>query len=291
VRSSVIKSRAPKSEKRSIPIPRALLVEEGRQLVVLVAELWASARVGTQVLPGLSVVGEQRLSRSIGDRLSTLLDRMELEDRVAEDASRERNTDLRKRGLEVHESLATLSRQLLCRHVDPCLARRVVSLGDTYRRLNTEDRLAEALASYLDLLRPFALVLADYPPIREAPIAEAEALVAELRQRRDEDRARKVREVVAQRPKTAREVHDISCTIRQVARELYKSHSELYRRFTSDYVRTQRRRQREVARASSRPAPLDAQGCEPPPRAPVKPAPTSRRKQKNRTPGGGAKRR
>ena len=259
--------------------------------MVLVAELWDSARVGSQVLPGLSVVGEARLPRSIGHRLSQLLDLMEVEDRVVEEASNERRTNVRKRGLEVHESLATLSRQLLCRHVDPCLARRVVSLGDTYRKLNDDARLAEALSSYLDLLRPFALVLVDYAPVREAPIAEAETLVAALRLRRDEDHVRKVRELVAQRPETAREVHDISRVIRQVARDLYGSHRDLYRRFTSDYVRTQRRRQREVVRASSRPAPLDSSASDGPPPAPVKPATTSRRTKKRGAPRGGAKRR
>lgn len=291
MRSSVIKSRAPESKKRSVPIPRALLVEEGRQLVVLVAELWDSARVGSQVLPGLSVAGEVRLPRSIGHRLSQLLDRMEVEDRVAEEASRERKTNHRKRGLEVHEALATLSRQLLCRHVDPSLARRVVSLGDTYRKPTTEEHLAEALASYLELLRPFALVLVDYGPIREAPIAEAETLVREMRLRCDENHVREVRELVAQRPKTARDVHDISREIRQVARDLYGKHPDIYRRFTSDYVRTQRRRQREVARSSSRPAPLDAQASDGPPPAPVKPATASRRTKKRGAPRGGAKRR
>ena len=291
MRSSVVKSRAPKSEKRSIPIPRASLVEEGRLLVALVAELWDSARLGTKALPGLSTVGEERLPRSIGKRLAQLLDRMEDEDRLAETAARVRKVDVRKRGAEVHEALSTLSRQLLCRHVDPALARRVVALDDTYRKPKSDARLAEALSSYLELLHPFALVLVDYPPIREAPIAEAETLVAELRLRTDENHQRKVRELVAQRPKTAQEVHDLSRDIRQVARELYGSHPDIYRRFTSDYVRTQRRRQREVVRASSRPAPLGAPASDGPPPAPVKPAPASRRKKKSRAPGGGAKRR
>lgn len=241
------------SSRFGVPVPRMVLVAEARSVLHLFREHWAprlSAK-GECIHRGFSSVGAAHLPRSTADELEALVARMEEEDRSIAAFGRSHVRARTKAGLALAAELSGVARAACPSALDRARARAVKELRRLHSGASSATEVARALFAYADFLRQNAGLVAGFGGFDLATLEVAGDLGRELLAYASPDLRAREEALFSQRPETARAAHELLQKIRHYAKYLFRDQPEVYRQFTSVYLRVQRARLRRLAKSAN----------------------------------------
>lgn len=231
--------------RNSVPLPRNILREEAVSILRLLRKHWLPT-VGTdgKAIPGFVSLGEQRLPLVTASRIEDLVARLDEEDRVHAAHGRGKVRERVEEGRELHASLSSLAKAAFFRGTHPAQHREARALEERHVGASSAGEVAAALDDYAALIERHVAVVDGLGGFSRDDLAGARVLATELRVYACPLLVAKAKEVSASRPVTARELHLVCQRVRHYAKFLFRQKIEVYRQFTSVYLRVQRARLR-----------------------------------------------
>jgi hypothetical protein len=241
------------SSRFGVPVPRAILVAEARSVLHLFREHWEpllSAK-GECIHRGFGSVGAAHLPRSTADELEALVARMDQEDRSLVAFGRSHVRARTKAGLALVAELGGVSRAACPPGLDREKASAVKELGRLHSGASSAREVASALFAYSDFLRNNGALVAGFGGFDLATLEVAAELGRELSAYAAPSLRAREEALFSQRPDTARSTYVVLRKIRHYAKYLFRDRPEMYRQFTSVYLRAQRARLRRLAKSAN----------------------------------------
>jgi len=231
-----------------------VLREEAVTILRLLRKHWEPklSPSGERLLEGFASIGEARLPRATADKLEALIAKIDAEDNASNLIGRGHVRERADAGREVHASLSSVAKVAFLRNVHPKEADEARALEKIHVGALSAREVAHAIEDYAAFLERYAAIVDGLGGVGPARLAEARALASELRTYGAPEATARTQALFAERPITARETHRLCQHVRHYAKFLFRAHPEIYRQFTSVYLRVQRARLRRQVRDRAR---------------------------------------
>ncbi len=240
--------------RKSVPLPRNVLREEAVTILRLLRRHWEPrvSSTGERLQEGFVSIGEARLPHSTADHLEGLIAKIDAEDRAAGAIGRSHVRERADVGRDLHATLSGVAKAAFLRTVDPVEAEQARELEKVHVGASSALEVAAALEDYSAFLGQHIALVDGLGGFGPETLVAAKALAVELRAYGCPDVQERSKELFNSRPLTARETHLLCQRIRHYAKFLFRTQPEIYRQFTSVYLRVQRARLRRQVRERAR---------------------------------------